>query len=728
MSFDQALRLTSILLASASFIGLALGASLPEWLVLLTGSALIVVLLRTLGVTSIDRLAAAVPLSTATWNILLVIGFLGFWIDMLWISGELLPAGIHFLLILMVVKLFNLQLRRDYLHLYAISLMAILASATLTTDLWYLPIFLAYLLSGVWTLLLFQLTKKSDDPTGTALPVPSQHDHQQLQNRITPELFWLANGLALGTFALTLVIFFAIPRVSAGFFQKGYGDSIRTSGFSEAVDLGTIGPVKRDPSIVMRVELPERNSRTAGPFYLRGMAYDRYDGRSWTNQLTHRRVVNETALQTFLVRRNPSRAGAQPGPVIRQNILLEPLDTTVLFAAPFAETVTGRFLTIQTDSMGGLFLPFPSTSRIEYSVDSRLNLPSPADLHVHSAIYPESFARHFLQTPGQSERIAALAREITQSKHTLYDKALAIEQYLSRNFRYSLDAPAAGQANPIEEFLFVRKTGYCEHYATAMVVLLRAIGIPARLVTGFLATEWNEYGNYYLVRQQDAHAWVEIHLPQSGWITMDPTPPVIENPADPGWQALGRLLDSLRLRWNRFVVQYSAADQIAVVRELKAGGESARTKAWDSISAFLAPLATGLGKITRSITEGNPRPLVEFAGLALAGLGAIVWLTRKRPWTSAVHGQVASVKDRAMVLLYEKMLWYLARNGMPKRAATPPLEFLRLIQQEWAEAGSAVATITELYCRSRFGHILLTKEELSLAQKNLRQLLALERP
>jgi hypothetical protein len=81
-----------------------------------------------------------------------------------------------------------------------------------------------------------------------------------------------------------------------------------------------------------------------------------------------------------------------------------------------------------------------------------------------------------------------------------------------------------------------------------------------------------------------------------------------------------------------------------------------------------------------------------------------------------------------MALLYEKMLRHLARNGMPKRAATPPLEFLRLIQQEWAEAGSAVAAITELYCRARFGHIPLTREELSLAQDNLRRLLTLERP
>jgi len=231
MSFDQALRLTSILLASASFIGLALGASLPEWLTLLTGLALILILLRTLGFKSIDRAALYVPLSTTTWNILVVIGFLGFWVDMLWISGDLLPAGVHFLLILMVIKLFNLQLRRDYLHLYAISLMAILASASLTTDLWYLPIFLIYLLAGVWTLLLFQLTKKSEESLGAATATSPSYEPPDSHSRVTPQLFWLANGLALAAFGLTLVIFFTIPRVSAGFYQKGYGENIRTSGF-----------------------------------------------------------------------------------------------------------------------------------------------------------------------------------------------------------------------------------------------------------------------------------------------------------------------------------------------------------------------------------------------------------------------------------------------------------------------------------------------------------------
>src|SRR3990167_8352528 len=259
MPCNQGLRLSSMLLAAAAFIGLALGANLPEWLLLLTGSSLIVTLLRTLGVNRLQQVLDRIRLSTTAWNVLTVMAFAGFWIDLAWISADLLAAGVHFLMILMVVKLFNLDQRRDYLHLYAVSLMAILGSDASTTDLWYLPVFLAYLLMGVWTLLLYQLTKEADPGHSP----PSLSEGLAITPRgwqqITPELFWLANGLAVGALCLTVLIFFTIPRVSAGFGQKGSGEGLRTSGFSETVDLGMIGPIKREIGIVMRVELPDRS-------------------------------------------------------------------------------------------------------------------------------------------------------------------------------------------------------------------------------------------------------------------------------------------------------------------------------------------------------------------------------------------------------------------------------------------------------------------------------------
>lgn len=729
MPFDQALRFASIWLASTSFIGLTLGAGLPEWLAALTGAALIVAFLRNGGSISAERFAALPSISPGGWNLLVIAGFLGFWVDLLWISGELLPAGIHFLMVLMIIKLFNLKLRRDYLHLYAISLVAILTSGSLTTDLWYLPIFLLYLLAAVWTLLLFQLTKHPEETGTLTPPAPFRAPRHPSTGYVTPQLFWLANGLALATFGLTLAIFFAIPRVSAGVYQKGFGENIRTSGFSETVNLGEIGPVKRDPSIVMRVELSDGARREAAGLYLRGVAFDQYDGKTWTNRLNYRRAVSEDGMGRFVLRGNRSHQPAPPGETIRQTILLEPLDTPVLFAAPFVETVSGKFPSVQSDQTGSVYLPFPSASRIEYSVLSRSTPVLPADLSPEPDRYPESFTRHFLQSPAQSERIAALAEEITHTQRTAYEKANAIQSFLIHNFRYSLDAPLAELDHPLEEFLFTRKTGYCEHYATAMVILLRTIGIPARLVTGFLATEWNDYGNYFLVRQQDAHAWVEVHLPHSGWITMDPTPPAIESitSGSSAWQALGRMMDTVRLQWSRFFVQYSAADQLAVVRELKAGGTSARHKAFDSVGALFSPFLAMFGGMTEYASKGTMQFAVELFGILLIGL-AVLWLGIKRPWVRGMVSRKTTRDEQVIVQLYGRMVKHLAGEGIAKPTSTGPLEFVRIAQAKWSDSNSAVASITELYCRTRFGQIPLTQEELTLAEDHLRRLMALDKP
>jgi transglutaminase-like putative cysteine protease len=579
-------------------------------------------------------------------------------------------------------------------------------------------------------LLLFHFTKHQEETQALTISAYLQPQPRASVGQVTRQLFWLANGLALATFSLTLVIFFTIPRVSAGLYHKGFGENIRTSGFSEMVNLGEIGPIKRDPSVVMRVELSEGISHETGRFYMRGVAFDQYDGRTWTNRLNYRQSMSEDANGTFVLRRNRAPAPSRLGEPIRQNVLLEPLDTPVLFTAPFVEEVSGKFPSVQSDLTGSVYLPFPSLSRIEYSVLSRSNPVLPADLSSEPVLYPESFARHFLQVPAQSERVAALADEVTHAQRTTYDKANAVQSFLMHNFRYSLDAPLTEQARPLEEFLFARKIGYCEHYATAMVVMLRTIGIPARLVTGFLATEWNEYGRYYVVRQQDAHAWVEVHLPHSGWITMDPTPPSIESvrSGSSAWHALGRMIDTIRLQWNRFFVQYSAADQLAAVRELKAGGTSARNKAHDSMNALLDPLMAMFGGIAEYTSKGAIQIFAGVFGPVLIGLAVFLWLETKRPWALGMTCRKTTREEQHIVELYGRMIRYLARKGVSKLTAMPPLEFVRLTQERWSDASSSVASITELYCRTRFGHIPLTREDLSLAEDRLRHLMGLDKP
>ncbi|MBH0207927.1 MAG: DUF3488 domain-containing protein, partial [Nitrospira sp.] len=314
-------------------------------------------------------------------------------------------------------------------------------------------------------------------------------ENHEESHRVSPRLFWIANGLAFGAFLITVVIFFTIPRVNAGIYQKGFGQNLRMSGFSDKVNLGAIGSIKRDPSIVMRVELPRSPLHDARPLYIRGVSFDQYDGKVWTNQLSYRRSLIEESPGTFTFRGKRTVSRSQLGEAMHQKILLEPLDTPVLFAAPFIESVTGVFPSLFFDATGAVYLPFPSSSRIEYTVVSRATVLVPADLGSEPGPYPEWVVRQYLQLPLQSDRITALAGEVTQKHYRPYEKATAIQAYLTRHYRYSLDAPLAEQRQPLEEYLFARKTGCCEHYATAMVIMLRTVGVPARLVTGFMATE-----------------------------------------------------------------------------------------------------------------------------------------------------------------------------------------------------------------------------------------------
>ena len=727
MPFNQAFALSSILLATIAFSGLVFAQSVPLWIAIPTAIILIVSLLHAGGVLFVRRALAQVTISPTLWNILLICAFVIFLIDLMVISQDLLPAGIHFLVMLLGIKLLTLQQRRDYRHLYAISLMAILASAALTTDAWYVPIFLLYLLAAVWTLLLYHLTQETGATPAVVTPTRAAACQTTFPSRITHRFFWLTNGTAVMTVVLTLAIFFVIPRIGAGVLQKTHGEALRTTGFSDQVDLGTIGSVKQDPQIVMRVELPDQPTVEKDRLYLRGLAYDQYNGRSWSHSGTPQRSVGIVADGTFLVRPAGSRPSYSPSETIRQDILLEALDTAVLFAAPFAELVHGEFLTVQADAMSGLHLPLPPSSRIRYSVTSQVS-QLVADERTASALdYPDSVRSRYLQVPGGSQQIADLAHRVIQQATTPFGQTLAIQQHLLENYRYSLEADTATLSHPLEEFLFTRKTGYCEHYATAMVVMLRTVGIPARLVTGFLATEWNEYGGYFTVRQRDAHAWVEVYFPRSGWITMDPTPAVSAAVATSRWESLGRLGESLRLQWDRLFVRYSAKDQLAVVHGVREGSDVLRERVSRWVSTFSAPTAQLLSRLVRMTRTFQPGMLGLVTGMMVVGLALLLLILRDRIGLWASMHLPAAPSQIAILQLYHRMLRTLERQGVSKLPAATAGEFARLVEQEWKAAGPMVAGVTALYCQGRFSRIPLTSEELSRAAEQVGHLQSLRR-
>jgi transglutaminase-like putative cysteine protease len=719
VNLETAFRLSSILLALTGFTGLVLTGELPAVLVFAGTAAFAVGLAQALGYGSGRSL---VTLSQRAWTGLMLAAFLFMFADLFWISGDLLPAGIHFLIALMVQKLFTLHERKDFLHLYAISLMELLGAAALTLELWYAAVFAAYLLTAIWTLLLYHLRGEADEARREGVALSAVQARQP--GTITSRFFWSTNGIAVGAFCLTLLIFIVTPRIGAGFFEKNRGELIRLSGFSETVDLGTVGSVKLDNTVVMRVEFPDHKGPLLERIYFRGASYDVYDGRSWSNTfLPTRRAMARSPEGDFVaaVDRLP-----EPSAGLRQEILVEALDTTVLFGMPFVESVRGSFSAVQIDGLGNVSLPYVPATRFQYSVRSMT--PTAAETRRKPRPGEADAIRHgFLQLPAVGSRVTELARRIAPPAASPYDTALAVEQHLKQNYQYSLDVGMAPTANPVEEFLFTRRTGYCDHYATAMVVLLRTLGIPSRLATGFARGEWNDVGNYYTVRQRDAHAWVEVYVPESGWVTFDPTPNVPITLPHPLVVRVGKVFDSLRLKWDRFVIRYSFRDQVVMAQGIRDRGDAVRARAMSGMAAFLrwgAELRSVLavpGRWYGWLLSGGVILLCALAGLVL-GWG----LRQGNRWAFRRSGGPPA-QHVAAFTIYGRMLQCLRSHGLRKAPNMTPLEFAGRVARDLAGASRFVTPITELYCRVRFGQFPPSPDDLARARKLLAGLQAMPR-
>lgn len=715
MPLERSFRISSLLMAASGFMALAIAADLPFPLVILGFTTLTICVTHTSGWGFDWFVAPPSNLSTQTWNILMLTAFFGCVVDLIWLTQDLLLAGVNFLIVLMIHKLFNLRQRKDFLYLYAISFLLLLSAAALTVEPWYAVVFTAFLLSAIWTLLLYHLrneaeeVKEEDGETpGSTLPA------------ITARFFWTTNGIALTALFITFAIFFVTPRVGTGLFQKQGGQTIRTSGFSETVNLGVIGSVKLDPTIVMRVSFPDLDQPGQDRLYLQGASYNQYDGRSWVNSLNRRQAIGRSPSGEFVL--STQYRSRDPAQGLKYEIITEILDTSRLFGISTIQWVKGNFFLLKADGMGNLHLPYSRPSRFQYTVFSIPRHFSPTMVSAPPLPDPLPITQRFLQLPGYTPRVEELARHVTQHTDSRYAQTTAIQQFLMREYQYSLDVGTTFSTNPVEEFLFNRKTGYCEHYATAMVVLLRTLDIPSRLVTGFLVSEWNDFGSYYTVRQQDAHAWVEVFFPSTGWVIFDPTPPVITDTPTGATATLGRFMDALRLKWTRFIIQYSSQDQQAVLEEVRDRSRPVGALAWQTVTVAMKWIKNWNTWVSaKTETWGWQYPVLSFFLIAL-----IVLLIVRRK-NKAVEEQLtilahATPQQVAATKFYARMLQLLRTRGLDKAPGVGPLEFSGWVSTQSADLDPFVTPLTEWYCRIRFGARHPHADEMKRANHLLTQL------
>jgi transglutaminase-like putative cysteine protease len=312
------------------------------------------------------------------------------------------------------------------------------------------------------------------------------------------------------------------------------------------------------------------------PDFWRGEVYDVWDTQAWTRSPNDPQALQRSDGRWQLLI-DPFDDGALHGHETRQTFAIETDFTEVVFGAPSAvEVQTDRFVFGRPDGTAVVRGGFGNGAI--YTVTSRSSLPTADDLRAASArAVPDAVVDQYTTLPRVTGRVRALAERVTAGQPTAYDKVRAIEQWLSENTRYSLDAPLSPRGvDVVDHFLFTSRLGWCEQVASSLTVMARSVGIPARLATGFVPGEKDGLSGRFVVRERDAHAWTEVYFPGIGWQGFDPTasvPLAGEAPQARSWmEDARRHAPQLALAVVALVVLVTAVPRLrAVVRRRVAG-------------------------------------------------------------------------------------------------------------------------------------------------------------
>lgn len=629
------------------------------------------------------------------------------------VTGDYLGVGGQFLLYLIVAKSFNRRAARDWQQMYLLSFLMLVAGSVLNPDLAYGLCFLGFVISSTWALTLFHLRREMEDNLLVKHGSDGGSHRVEVRRildsrRIIGGRFFLGTGLlSFGVFLAAAALFLALPRVGIGFFLKSRG-GMTLAGFSDGVKLGGHGVIKNDSTVVMRVEIDKRyGGREAPEIHWRGVAFDVYSNGKWsrtpsapkttdTSQLDYGRVTDRRYWYNGGKSRSPEQLDTIATTSVQQEIYLDPLDSDVLFGASqprifeYAHVLRPRKAVAAFNDE----LRLEHSGQIHYTVYSELRSPPPEVLRAAEGPMRADFGVYLYLGPEITPRTHALARQITAGLTNNYDKAVAIETWLKNNATYTLVLADPGDQEAVDFFLFDRKKGHCEFFASAFAVLARSAGIPTRNVNGFLGGEWNEYQSYVAVRAGDAHSWDEVFFPGVGWVTFDPTPPaeldVLGRGGD-GWRAkLGRFIDTLRFQWNKWVIEYDLSSQLALLKSIGRAIKGAAVTVKDTLL-----------RAKDEVVEHWPITVP-----LLLPIGWLIWRRVRRRTGAGDPLTTARARNRTrstVAEVYLSVAKSLAKAGVAREAGTTPRE-LATRMTERAEPGAAqVGELTELYYAAEWG-------------------------
>ena len=456
--------------------------------------------------------------------VLTLIGFAGsfLFLSELSLDNAIKPFA-HVLLLLLLVKALEEKKPRDIHQILLLSLFGVAVSTTFRLDISFLAFFLYQLFLGGVAFLMTNLYANVGEE-----PVPKEIVRKYLGFSLA---FTVFTGL------LSIPFFLLLPRTHTPLFdvfaRKERG---LVSGIAESVELGKVGEIQQDNTVVMRVygELPEI-------VYWRVSVFDTFVGTRW---------VKTQEEEAYWI--------PPQGETLTYTVLLEPTYDTYIPLIDYPlrilsiEGYRGKIL----KRAGGVFEGTRAVSRpIRYKALSILGEPADPPQEIHLQVPPEV-----------PERIRRLAKKLSERTETPEEKIEAVVRFFKEGFRYSLKLPPF-EGDPLEHFLFESKEGNCEFFASSTALLLRLMGVPARLVGGYKGYLRNDFGRYYIVTNSMAHVWVEAYV-KGRWVRVDTTPPYVS----PGVRRISKLdllRDAVISFWYENVVDFSAEKQVSMLRSLR---------------------------------------------------------------------------------------------------------------------------------------------------------------
>lgn len=548
--------------------------------------------------------------------------------------------GSALLAIMAALKLLETRKRRDQFVLLFISIFLVMASLLREQYVWSLPYLL---LAVVLTMTAWLRMSLANDGGGTSVA----------------QSFRTGSRLILYASPLMIAMWILFPRISAPFWNIPVDTSAGVSGLSDRMSPGDISSLSLSNAVAFRVKFEDEVPEPVDQYW-RGLVLYRFNGRTWSGWEP---LMDGDAREKLLVAGDP----------VRYQVTMEPTQQQWVFALDIPYEWPRR----------EVFMGPQHQLAKEHPIDQRMSYDAASytDYQISPEMTPH-FRSWYTRLPARSNpRTAELAQEMRQAAgdDRSYVRAV-LEKFHNEEYFYTLEPPALG-SNPVDRFMFDTRQGFCEHYASAFAVMMRATGIPARIVLGYQGGEMNPLGNYMIVRQADAHAWTEIWLPNRGWHRVDPTAAVAPERIESGisgamWSgvgaswglsapiawlhSMGLTWDALNAKWNDWILGYGPDKQESFLEWLGMDEPD-----WQKMMLTLTILVT-----------------------VIIGFISLMLMMRYRP----------PQKDRAAIL-YRK---FTRKTGLPPNRGETPQAYAIRLSEEKEDLAADAEQVTEQYLIARY--------------------------